>query len=119
MQRRFCGRQQASCSQFSLQFFDGAVGRFRAVGPFHPPQQRADDTVLVPDRPPANKYLGVIERAYANCPVESGQVGIERRCNANIAHAISFDDGADMMNASVLRGNWTKANKTMPWQRVR
>jgi hypothetical protein len=92
MQRRFRLRQQPSRGQLSFQFFDGAVGRFRAVGPFHPPQQRADDTVLVPDRPPANKYLCVIKRAYANCPVEIGQVGIERRCNANIAHAISFDD---------------------------
>jgi hypothetical protein len=63
--------------------------------------------------------LRVIKRVYANCPVEIGQVGIERRCNANIAHAISFDDRAGMMDASALRGNWTKANKTMPWRRVR
>jgi hypothetical protein len=102
-------RQQASRSQLSLQFFDGAVGRFRAVRPLHPSEKRTDDTVFVPDRPPANKDLCVIERAYANRPVEIGQVGIERRCNANIAHAISFDDRAAMMNASALHGNWTNA----------
>jgi hypothetical protein len=109
MQRRFRGGQQASRSQLPLQFFDGAVCRFRAVGSFHPPQKRADDAVLIPDRPPTYKDLRVIKRAYANCPVEIGQVGIERRCNANIAHAISFDDPAGMMDASAPPGNWTNA----------
>ena len=114
MQRRLRGGQQASRSQLSFQLFDRAVGRFRAVGSLHPPQKRTDDAILIPDRPSANEDLRVVERAYANCPVEIGQVGIERRCNANIAHAISFDDRARMMNASVLHGNRTKANKTEP-----